>query len=147
MNSQQTNEISIETPMVLSNGFSIKNRLFKSAMSEQLADRDHNPTDGLAALYQTWAQGGIGLAISGNIMVDRYQIGEPKNTVLDAESDLAKFKAWTKAGTINNTRLWAQLNHPGKQVPNFISREPVAPSALSLEGGLQKNLLIKIINI
>jgi len=139
MIAQENNDVSIETPITLSNGFRIKNRLFKSAMSEQLADRYHNPTEGLHALYQTWAQGGIGLAISGNIMVDRLQLGEPKNVVLDADSNLDKFKAWTKAGTLNNTKLWAQLNHPGKQVPSFISNEPVAPSALPLEGSLQKN--------
>jgi len=136
---QQISEVAIDTPLRLSNGFKVKNRLFKSAMSEQLADRNHNPTDGLAALYRTWALGGIGLAVSGNLMVDRNQLGEPKNVVLDAKSDLTKFKAWTQAGTNNNTQLWAQLNHPGKQVPSFISGEPLAPSALPLEGELQKN--------
>jgi len=136
---KQINEVTIETPLRLSKCLDVKNRLFKSAMSEQLADRDHNPTDGFATLYRTWALGGIGLAISGNLMVDRRQLGEPKNVVLDAQSDLAKFKAWTQAGTVNNTQLWAQLNHPGKQVPSFISGEPLAPSALPLEGDLQKN--------
>ena len=139
MSAKQKIEVAIETPIKLSNGFTIKNRLFKSAMSEQLADRHHNPTEGLAALYRTWALGGIGLAVTGNLMVDRQQLGEPKNVVLDAQSDLATFKAWAQAGTVNNARLWAQLNHPGKQVPSFISGEPLAPSALPLEGDLQKN--------
>lgn len=131
--------VRIETPMRLEQGVIIKNRLFKSAMSEQLGDRNHNPTEGLANLYNTWALGGIGLAVTGNLMVDRFQLGEPKNVVLDEHSDLSLFKHWAACGTTNNTQLWAQLNHPGKQVPSFISGEPVGPSAIPLEGNLQKN--------
>ncbi len=108
-------------------------------MSEQLGDRHHNPGTAFVNLYKTWAWGGIGLAITGNFMVDRTQLGEPKNVVLDEKSDLAQFENWAKAGTQNNTQLWVQLNHPGKQVPSFIHSRPVAPSALPLEGALQKN--------
>jgi len=31
-----------------------------------------------------------------------------------------------------------QINHPGKQIPRFLSREPVAPSAIPLGRGLDK---------
>ena len=128
----------LSTPFIFKNGTVIKNRFFKSAMSEQLGDRAHNPGVGLANLYQRWAQGGVGLMMSGNIMIDRGALGEPKNVVLDEQSDLSLFKAWTKAGTENNAHLWAQLNHPGKQIPNFIVKEPVAPSAIALKRGLEK---------
>ena len=90
------NSINLSEPFSLTNGQSIKNRLFKSAMSEQLADKQHNPTAGLVTLYQRWAEGGIGLAITGNVMVDRRALGEPKNVVLDAQSDLASFRAWAR---------------------------------------------------
>jgi len=132
-------DIQLNSPITLKNGRQIKNRLFKSAMSEQLACKQHNPTIGLIKLYDTWAKGGIGLAVTGNLMVDRAQLGEPKNVVLDEHSDLNLFKQWSAAGTRNNCQLWAQLNHPGKQVPSFISGQPLAPSALPLEGALQKN--------
>lgn len=130
--------ISLDTPFSLKNGNIIKNRLFKSAMSEQLGDKQHNPTQGLANLYHRWAQGGLGLSMSGNIMIDRGALGEPKNVVLDEQSDLDAFRRWTKAGTADGTHLWAQLNHPGKQIPNFIVKEPVAPSAIALKRGLEK---------
>ncbi|MFM2588017.1 NADH:flavin oxidoreductase/NADH oxidase family protein [Vibrio sp. TBV020] len=123
----------------LANGQVIKNRLFKSAMSEQLGDKHHNPTSGLVTLYQRWAQGGVGLSMTGNIMVDRTALGEPNNVVLDEQSDLAIFKQWAKAGKQNDAQIWAQLNHPGKQIPKFLCAEPVAPSAISLEGGLKKS--------
>lgn len=133
-----TDTLTLSTPFTLKNGIQIKNRLFKSAMSEQLGQPDHNPTPGLANLYKTWAEGGIGLAMTGNIMVDRNALGEPKNVVLDEQSDLTHFRKWAKAGTSNGAHLWPQLNHPGKQIPNFITKEPVAPSAIALENGLEK---------
>ncbi len=134
----QTTTNNIGSPFSLKTGQIIKNRLFKSAMSEQLGDRQHNPTRGLATLYRRWAQGGIGLSMTGNIMIDRTALGEPKNVVLDEHSDLNPFIEWASAGRENNAQIWTQLNHPGKQVPNFICEEPVSPSAISLAGGLEK---------
>jgi 2,4-dienoyl-CoA reductase-like NADH-dependent reductase (Old Yellow Enzyme family) len=122
----------------LKNGQVIKNRLFKSAMSEQLGTKDHNPIPGLATLYQRWAEGGIGIAMTGNVMIDRGALGEPKNVVLDEKSDLPAFQKWAQAGKKNGAQIWAQLNHPGKQIPNFIVKEPVAPSAIALSRGLEK---------
>lgn len=128
----------LSSPLTLRTGSTVKNRLLKSAMSEQLGDSDHQPTQKLARLYQTWARGGIGLSVTGNVMIDRTALGEPKNVVLDSQSDLAPFKAWAAAGTQNNTQLWMQLNHPGKQSPSFLSKMPVAPSAIPLGGALRK---------
>ncbi|MCG8632902.1 MAG: NADH:flavin oxidoreductase/NADH oxidase family protein [Desulfobacterales bacterium] len=130
--------MSLSQSITLPNNTRIKNRLFKSAMSEQLGDKAHNPTDRLATLYRTWAAGGIGVSVTGNVMVDRNALGEPRNVVLDGQSDLDAFKTWAEAGKENNTQLWMQLNHPGKQSPKFLDTEPVAPSAVPLEGGLSK---------
>ena len=135
---KQSDSNELGSAFTLNNGQVIKNRLIKSAMSEQLGTREHNPTKGLATLYGRWAEGGIGLSMTGNIMIDRTALGEPKNVVLDEQSDLTPFKAWAKAGKQNNAQIWTQLNHPGKQVPNFISKEPVSPSAIGLSAGLEK---------
>lgn len=132
------NSITLSKPFSLTNGQVIKNRLFKSAMSEQLGDKQHNPTSGLATLYQRWAKGGIGLSMTGNVMVDRTALGEPKNVVLDEQSDLTLFTEWAKAGKQNDSHIWMQLNHPGKQIPKFLCADPVAPSAIPLERGLEK---------
>ena len=61
----------LNSSMPLKTGHTIKNRLFKSAMSEQLGTTEHNPIAGLTALYKRWAEGGIGLSMTANIMVDR----------------------------------------------------------------------------
>lgn len=121
-----------------STGWTAKNRLFKSAMSEQLGTADHNPSQGLIHLYEQWAEGGCGVLVSGNIMVDRNHLGEPKNVVLDSLSNLVLFRQWAQTATTNDTQFWAQLNHPGKQIPSFLNKEPVAPSAISLGRGLEK---------
>ena len=125
-------------PLELPCSARLENRFFKSAMSEQLADRAHDPGVGLATLYRTWAEGGVGLQVTGNVMVDRTALGEPKNVVLDDRSDLAAFARWAEAGNANGARIWMQLNHPGAQSPSFLSREPVAPSAVPLGGNIAK---------
>ena len=107
-------------------------------MSEQLGDKAHNPKPGLAVAYRTWAEGGLGISVTGNVMVDRNALGEPANVVLDEQSDLQLFKHWAAEGKSGGCAIWTQLNHPGKQVPNFLSKEPVAPSAIALGGGLEK---------
>ena len=131
-------EITLNTPLELKSGAKIRNRFFKSAMSEQLGDNKHNPLPGLATVYRSWANGGIGINVSGNIMIDRSALGEPKNVVLDEKSDLDAFRHWASAATEGGAHFWAQLNHPGKQSPAFLSRQPVAPSAIPLGGGMEK---------
>lgn len=131
-------ELTIASSVSVTPDFDVKNRLFKSAMSEQLGDKLHNPTQGLMRVYQTWAEGGIGLSVTGNVMIDRTALGEPKNVVLDEDSDIAKFAQWAKAAKVNGAKVWMQLNHPGKQIPSYLSKEPVAPSAIALGKGLEK---------
>ena len=131
----QTN-LSSELP--LKRGRPLKNRLAKSAMSEQLGDRNHNPDHRLARLYRAWADGGLGLSMTGNVMINRNALGEPKNVVLDENSDLDAFRQWASEGQANGSQLWMQLNHPGKQIPRFLNPEPVAPSAIPLGRGLDK---------
>lgn len=128
----------LAAPLQLGNKATLRNRFFKSAASEQLGDRNRNPKPGLATLYRTWARGGSGLVMTGNVMVDRTALGEPFNVVLDDDSDLDAFRAWAQAGTEDGTHLWMQLNHPGKQSPKQIVPEPVAPSAVPLGPALSK---------
>ncbi|WP_252313035.1 NADH:flavin oxidoreductase/NADH oxidase family protein [Sinobaca sp. H24] len=115
-----------------------KNRLVKSAMSEAMAGKNHLPTDKLCTLYETWAKGGSGLVITGNVMVDAKALGEPGNVVLDSPDHLDAFQTWAEAGTKHNTQLWMQINHPGKQVIKGVAEEAVAPSAVPFEPALQR---------
>ncbi|MCP8968020.1 NADH:flavin oxidoreductase/NADH oxidase family protein [Ectobacillus ponti] len=119
-------------------GAVVKNRFFKSAMSEGLSTVDHRPTSLLHRLYEEWAEGGSGIVVTGNVMIDAKAIGEPRNVVLEHEQNLDLFRAWAAAGTKNGTHLWMQLNHPGKQAFQALVQETVAPSALPMSGSMAK---------
>ncbi len=134
----QSKEI-LGQPLTLSNGVVIKNRMLKSAMSEVLATKRHEPTVMLDTLYRRWAEGGIGLSVTGNVMIDSKSLGEPRNVVVEDERNLEALKRWTAAGTVNDTHLWMQINHPGKQSPKLLCKEAVAPSALGYEGDMAQN--------
>ena len=114
----------------LPNGSVVKNRLAKSAMSESLGTPDNRMTQGLVRLYERWAEGGTGLLVTGNVMIDRRALGEPNNVVIEDDRDLDLLKAWASAGTKNNTQLWMQINHPGKQSMRGLNVENVSPSAV-----------------
>ncbi|WP_097458608.1 NADH:flavin oxidoreductase/NADH oxidase family protein [Mangrovitalea sediminis] len=124
-------------PLTLPNGSVIRNRFAKSAMSEAIATIDNRVTRNLVELYRRWAEGGTGLLITGNVMIDKRHVGEPNNVVLENDRDRDLLKAWADAGTRNGTQLWMQLNHPGKQSPKMLNRDPVAPSAIPFGKALQ----------
>ncbi|MEU4666954.1 NADH:flavin oxidoreductase/NADH oxidase family protein [Amycolatopsis sp. NPDC023774] len=117
-------------PFKLRCGAVLPHRLGKSALSEQLGDRRNAPTRELAELYRTWAHGGSGLLVTGNVMVDPAALGEPRNVALPAVPDPAAYEPWARSVAGTDAQLWVQLNHPGRQSPRFLSRQPVAPSAV-----------------
>ena len=63
------------SPLALRCGATIKNRFLKSATSEGLGENDHSPKPDLARLYETFARGGIGVSVTGNVMVDHRALG------------------------------------------------------------------------
>lgn len=121
----------------LRNGITIKNRLLKSAMSEALGEHDGAPLTDLATLYGEWANGGIGICVTGNVMIDRRALGEPGNVIIEDENHLDALQNWAKAATQNNTQCWVQLNHPGKQAPKGLNKETVSPSAIPFKKDMQ----------
>ena len=126
------------TPITLPNETTIKNRFFKSAMSEGMGTRDFQPKKNIATLYKRWAEGGTGLIITGNIMVDPKGTAEPGNIVFDKNSNMEILKNWAKQGQQHGAKVMVQLNHPGKQAPKTVSKQTVAPSAVPLGNGLNK---------
>lgn len=127
----------LNTPLTLPNGQTVKNRLFKAAMSEQIS-AGNRPDAVYAELYRTWARGGAGILVTGNVMVDYTALGSADDVVIEDERDLDLLKNWAAAGTADNTLLLMQINHPGKQSPKDLSPAPVAPSAVPLGGGMAK---------
>lgn len=131
--------MNLNTSIQLPCGQILPNRLAKSAMSENMARPNHTSGSEFFALYHRWAKGGVGLCISGNVMVDSNHLGEPKNIVIEKNLDnFAELKAWASAKNGTSMKLWVQLNHPGKQSPKFLNSLPVAPSAIALQPPLNR---------
>lgn len=124
--------VTLGDPLTLACGVTLKNRITKSALSEQLGSREHNTTPELINLYRRWAAGGLGLIVTGNVMVDRRSIGEPLNVVIEDDRDLDGLKRWAEAAKSDGAPAIVQLNHPGRQAPKPIASRVVAPSAVKL---------------
>lgn len=114
-------------------GVILPNRLAKSAMSENMASSDHIPGPEFPRAYQAWVDGGTGLIITGNVMVDSRHRGEPNNVVIEEGLDNhEQLKQWASVSKKSDSQIWVQLNHPGKQTPKYLTPEPVGPSAIPL---------------
>lgn len=114
-------------------GVILPNRLAKSATSENMASSDHIPGPEFPRAYQAWVDGGTGLIITGNVMVDSRHRGEPNNVVIEEGLDNhEQLKQWASVSKKSDSQIWVQLNHPGKQTPKYLTPEPVGPSAIPL---------------
>lgn len=125
--------------LVLPNGSTIPNRLAKAAMEENMADCEQAPSGQLMQLYQAWADGGAGLIISGNVMVDSHAMTGPGGVVLEDDQYLTQFKQWAKIGRSKGAQFWLQINHPGRQMQANMGQTTYAPSAIALDLGKMSN--------
>ena len=125
----------LNQPLTLPCGAVLSNRIAKAAMTEGLADVKGRPTPELARLYGIWSDGGAGLQISGNILIDADHLERPGNVILDAvpgDELLAALKSWTMAATRGGNHFWAQISHAGRQTMKAVNPHPKAPSAIKL---------------
>lgn len=130
----------LNQPCDLPCGAILSNRLAKAAMTEGLATPDGVPTAELERLYGIWSDGGAGMLLSGNVIIDRDHLERPGNVVIDREPDdvmMAALRRWTKAATRGGNHFWAQISHAGRQTQASVNPHPKAPSAvkLGLPGG------------
>lgn len=121
-------------------GAVLSNRFAKAAMTEGLAGRLGVPGEELCRLYEIWSDGGAGMLLSGNIMVDRHHLERPGNVVIDRLPDLEMrqaLKRWASSATRKGNHFWAQISHAGRQTQKMVNAKPKAPSAvkLALPGG------------
>ncbi|PON19880.1 NADH:flavin oxidoreductase [Candidatus Entotheonella serta] len=129
----------LKQPFTLPCGVVVPNRLCKAAMTEGVANSKLQATQRHATLYKRWAEGGAGILITGNVLIDRNILERPGNVSIDpapehGEPDgMDALRAWAKAGTSNGNHLWMQISHAGRQSPRYVTNQPVGPSAVQLE--------------
>lgn len=125
----------IFAPLTLPNGATLPNRLVKAAMEENMAAAGQLPDAALFRLYERWSHGGVGLIITGNVMVHAEALTGPGGVVLDADSPLEPFRQWATAATSGGARVWMQINHPGRQIRADMPGVAWGPSAIRVDLG------------
>jgi 2,4-dienoyl-CoA reductase-like NADH-dependent reductase (Old Yellow Enzyme family) len=114
-------------------GTIIPNRIGKSATQEGLSTPLGHASPLNVTLYRRWSEGGAGLLISGDVMVDYSHRERPGNIVIDDNGGIQALREWAAAGQVAGNQLWMQINQPGRQTPIDIQEHPLAPSA-NMEG-------------
>lgn len=124
--------IELNSPLALPCGATLKNRLFKSAMTEGLAGPDGHANERHNNLYRQWAEGGAGMLLSGNVMIDRRYLERPGNVVVDGNGGEQALRDLARTVTERNCHLWMQVSHPGRQCSRIVTAHPMAPSPVQL---------------
>lgn len=122
-------------PLILPNGSRLPNRLVKAAMEENMAAAGQLPDRRLYRLYRAWSDGGVGLIITGNVMVHAEALTGPGGVVLDDASPLEPFRQWADAAHHGGARVWMQINHPGRQIRADMPGVAWAPSTQRVDVG------------
>jgi 2,4-dienoyl-CoA reductase-like NADH-dependent reductase (Old Yellow Enzyme family) len=104
-------------------------------MEEGMAGDAQLPDERLISLYGRWGAGGVGLLITGNVMVHAEALTGPGGVVLDDRAPLEPFGRWAEAGKADGAAMWMQISHPGRQVQARMPGVVWAPSAVAVELG------------
>lgn len=139
----KNNSNDLYSSIILPNGETIKNRIAKTAIAENMASNKQQPNPQIALLDKTFAKGGAGLIITGNVMVDYRSMGSSGDVVLDENSDLEPFKNWAKGVKEFGSHIWMQINHPGRQTMADMKQPGWAPSEVELQMGSITKLFSK----
>ncbi len=110
----------------------MKNRIVRSATYEKMADEDGFITDRLINLYVTLAKGGVGLIITGNVLVHTSGRSAPKILCIHNDFYIEGLKKLTQAVHESDGKIVIQLSHGGRQCASIFlyGAKPVAPSAV-----------------
>lgn len=127
-------------------GLTAKNRFMKAAMTERLSTWDPKdlkkrgvPTPELINVYRRWGEGGFGVILSGNLMIEYDQLEAPGNLIIpiDEAAEGERFEAYKElaaAAKKEGSLFVAQLSHPGRQVSEDVQKHPISASDVQLEG-------------
>ncbi|KAF1922861.1 FMN-linked oxidoreductase [Didymella exigua CBS 183.55] len=129
-------------------GRTAPNRFLKGAMTERISSWDPEnleargvPSKNLVNLYRRWGEGGIGLILSGNIMIEYDHLEAAGNPIIPRESGFSgeRFDAFKEMATEakkHGSLFVGQVSHPGRQVESRIQKNPVSASDVQLEGNI-----------
>ncbi|KAI0911161.1 NADH oxidase [Ustulina deusta] len=120
------------------------NRFLKAATSEHLSSYDEVnleargiPPPELVQFYSTFARGGWGQILTGNIQISYTDLEGPGNAIIapGAEFSGPRFEAFAAvaaAGKSHGSLIVGQVSHAGRQVPEALQPHPISASPVQL---------------
>lgn len=129
-------------------GKTAKNRFLKAAMTERLSTWDAKelekrgiPTKELINVYRRWGEGGFGVILSGNTMIEYDQLEAAGNPIIPPGAPFSgeRFEAFREMAAQakkHGSLFMCQLSHPGRQVQDTINPHPISASDVQLEGSV-----------
>ncbi|OCT54082.1 NADH oxidase [Cladophialophora carrionii] len=127
-------------------GKTAPNRFLKAAMTERLSswDPEHKekrgiPSEQLIRVYQRWGEGGFGVILTGNTMIDYDNLEAPGNPIIPGDTPFEgqrfeAFKELAKEAKAHGSLVVSQVSHAGRQVDQRLQPDPVSASDVQLEG-------------
>ena len=109
---------------------SLPARLFKTATAETRASADGFVTDAVLDFYEPMARAGTPLIITGNIYISRQAKSAPFQLGADDDNKIPGLGRLVSAVHAHGARIFAQLNHCGRQVvPDFVGADEVVSAS------------------
>ena len=105
-------------------------RLFKTATAETRATGDGLVTQEVIDFYAPMASAGTPLIITGNMYISSQAKSAPRQLGVDHDDKIAGLKRLTDEVHRHGSRIFAQLNHCGRQVvPGFVGADDVVSAS------------------
>lgn len=122
----------LRSPMAIGQ-LTIPNRVVMTAMGVSIAAPGGGVSDDIIAFYEARAKGGVGLIMTEVTRVtDGAGGGEPCQLAARKPSDILELQRLVDAIHKYDTRIFVQLQHPGREASPLITGEQaVAPSAIA----------------
>ena len=123
-------------------GRTAPNRFLKAPMTERLCHWSNEditrrgvPSPELINLYRRWGEGGIGIIVQGNTMVQYDAVEALGNPILcdDHDGRVEKYKELVGVAKAHGSLFIAQLSHPGRQGGKALNPNPVSASEVQLK--------------
>lgn len=108
----------------------LSGRLFKTATAETRATADGFVTDEVIDFYVPIAKGGTPLIITGNIYISPQAKSAPRQLGVDDDDKIPGLARMVEAVHAHGSKMFAQLNHCGRQVvPDFVGATDVVSAS------------------
>ncbi|KAI9736040.1 MAG: hypothetical protein M1818_006216 [Claussenomyces sp. TS43310] len=136
-------------------GRTAPNRFLHAAMSERLASWDFKdvtsrgiPSESYINAYRRWGEGGFGVILTGNVMIDYYHLECAGNPIIPREAEFSgerfeAFKETARQAKAHGSLIVAQVGQAGRQVDERIEKNPVSASDVQLQSEAARPVTLK----